>query len=181
MIILVCGAPGTGKTTYSSFLAEKLRLQNISVGELLRSEAQNDYLLAATISSGQLADELKVNEVLFKKLGEIGSNFVLDGYPRTLSQANDFKKFLQTKGWKVDALLHLNVSVDTVMKRLTYRGRSDDTPDGIKRRLTIYDTETKGVIHYLEGLGTPVLEVNNTPAIEEVKLEIDAALGKLKS
>jgi adenylate kinase len=177
LIFLLFGAPGTGKSTYAEYIAQKTGTTWISTGNLLREEAEGNAEIKKTLESGQLIPDDKVDQIVFAKIGETGCNFILDGYPRTLNQMETFLSFLKTKNCQIDKIFHLSVPVEVVVHRMLSRGRTDDTPETVKERFDIFETETRAVINRFEELGIPAVEIDNTPPVEQVKKEFDAALA----
>lgn len=175
MIVLLFGAPGTGKSTYASYIAEKLNLAWVSTGNILREVGEKDSRIKAIMDSGQLIPDEEVNRIVFEKLDTVVPSFVLDGFPRTIGQAETFGEFLKGKGWPVDHIYHLSVPVEVIIDRMAARGRTDDTPESIKRRFEVFEEQTRPVIEYFEKSGVKVTEIDNTPPIEEVKKQFDAS------
>ena len=101
----------------------------------------------------------------------------MDGFPRTISQAESFRQFLDEHSWKINHVYHLSVPVEVVVARMMKRGRPDDTPKTVKDRFEIFESQTKPVIAYFESLGVTKTEIDNTPPIEEVKRQFDASLN----
>lgn len=177
MIVLLFGAPGTGKSTYARYLAEKTGLTWISTGNILRQMSERDEKIRAVMNSGQLISDQEVNRLVFAKLSEIGDSFILDGFPRTLGQAQSFADFLGSKNWQIDRIYHLKVPVETVVARMTARGRGDDTPESIRKRFNVFEELTKPVIEYFENSGVKKFDIDNTPPIAEVKKQFDQTLN----
>lgn len=177
MIILLFGAPGTGKSTYARYIADQAHLKWVSTGGVFREIAKSDQRVKVVLESGQLLPDEEVNEILFQKLLETGGNFILDGYPRTVGQAESFHKFLHGQNWAIDQVFHLQVPVEEVVSRMSARGRADDTPDTIKDRFRIFEGQTAPVLDYFKALGVPVIEIDNTPAIPIVKEQINMFLS----
>jgi len=176
VIILLFGAPGTGKSTYGRHIASKLGVPWISSGRLLREVARQDERIAGFIDSGELVPSEDVERVLFERLAAAGSGFVLDGYPRTVPQARNFLRFLQERSWRLTRVYHLRAPDEVVLQRLLARGRDDDRPDVIRERLRVYRLETEAIIQVLREAGTDILEVDTSPPMEEVKRRLDASL-----
>ncbi|HET7713401.1 MAG TPA: nucleoside monophosphate kinase [Patescibacteria group bacterium] len=173
MIVLLFGAPGTGKSTYAKYISDKMGLTWISTGALFRQIAQSDSRIRSLLDSGQLIPDEEVNAVLFGRLSETGGNFILDGFPRTTRQAESFQKFLQERGWKIDLIFHLQVPVQVIVSRMTGRGRADDTVETIKDRFEIFEKETAPVLGYFKAQGVTAFEIDNSPPQETVKKKFD--------
>lgn len=177
MIVLLFGAPGTGKSTYARYIAEQAHLKWVSTGEVFREIAKTNPRIKSVLNSGQLLPDDEVNEILFQKLVETEGNFILDGYPRTVGQAESFHKFLQGQNWAIDQVFHLQVPVEVVLQRMASRGRPDDTPDTIEGRFKIFEAQTAPVLDYFKSLGIPVIQIDNTPAIPLVKEKFNKLLS----
>lgn len=146
--IILIGGPGSGKSTYAEFLVKEFGMTHIYPGELLRR---------AKSKGGEIADRLKnlgqggfaPNDIVLKLVSDAikkaDKGFVLDGWPRHMQQVKDMEKL----GVKIDNTVYLDVSRKEVLKRLTARGRVDDKPDVINKRIDLYKKETGPVINYL--------------------------------
>jgi adenylate kinase len=176
VIVLLFGAPGTGKSTYARYLAEKTGSTWISTGGLLREKSQQDPEIKQTLESGRLVPDDEVDRILFDRLRQLECSFVLDGYPRTLQQMDSFLKFLDGLGCRVGKIFHLSVPVEVVVSRMMSRGRADDTPETVKHRFEVFERETKDVIDSFEKSGVSVTEIDNTPSVDQVKKEFDKSL-----
>lgn len=161
--IVIFGAPGSGKGTYSAKLVERYVLGHISTGDVLRAEIKNETELGKTaksyIDKGQLIpDELMIN-ILASKLDSLCDNkgVIYDGFPRTIAQAEALKEMLQKRGLKIDAMLELVVGEDVLMERLLRRaqieGRADDNEETIKNRFAVYHNQTKPLAEWFEKEG----------------------------
>ncbi|HWK25634.1 MAG TPA: nucleoside monophosphate kinase [Solirubrobacter sp.] len=135
--------PGGGKGTQGVRLAEALGVPHVSSGDVLRAEVAAGTPLGRevqeSLAAGRLAPDELVTRALRPALARL-DGYVLDGYPRTLAQA---------EGLDFDAVVHLAVPDDVVTERLLARGRADDRPDVIARRLRQYQAETRPLLdHY---------------------------------
>ena len=172
--IIIFGAPGSGKGTYSDEIVEKYGMGHISTGDVLRAEIKNGTELGKTakgyIDNGQLIpDELMIDILasVYDSFGRSHKGVIFDGFPRTIPQAEALKKMLDERGDKVAAMIELDVPEDELMKRLIKRGqesgRADDNEETIKKRLVVYHQQTQpliewykkeGLHHHIDGLGT---------------------------
>jgi adenylate kinase len=139
--------PGGGKGTQGVRLARELGVRHISSGDVLRREVAEDTELGREVkthmAAGRLAPDELVTRAVLPVIEALGG-YVLDGYPRTLSQA---------QGLEFDAVVYLKVPDDVVMKRLLARGREDDKPEVIRERLREYDQDTEPLVeHYRDVL-----------------------------
>jgi len=125
MNLIIFGIPGAGKGTQSTFLAQQYQLQHLSTGDLLRDEiAQNTSIgqkAQTYVDMGQYVPDAIMNEILSKKLKIIKHNFILDGYPRTLSQVQFLEKVLADLHEKIDLVLYLDINEKIVVDRLLAR------------------------------------------------------------
>ncbi|MFA5932778.1 MAG: nucleoside monophosphate kinase [Microgenomates group bacterium] len=139
--IMLVGPQGSGKTTQAKILAEKLRFRYLGTGEMLREIAGKGgpeaEKLNEIFATGKLLDDETICELTQKTLSqpEYENGFIVDGYPRTVAQKNIYDP-------DFDIILYIKVSDEVAIKRLTSRGRSDDTPEVIAKRLELYHHET---------------------------------------
>ena len=171
--IVIFGAPGSGKGTQSELLIEKYGLGHISTGDVLREQIKAGTELGKTaasyIENGQLIpDELMVSILaqVYDDFGQNHAGVIFDGFPRTIPQAEALKQMLADRGHYVAAMIELDVPEDELMTRLIKRGqmsgRSDDNEETIRKRLTVYHSQTQpliewykqeGIHHHIDGLG----------------------------
>jgi len=158
--LILFGPPGAGKGTQAIKIAEKYGWKHVSTGDILRSEVSQGTPLGlkvkAVMEAGILvSDELliEIMESVFRKNNTAGG-FVLDGFPRTLKQAQELDLMLTKLGTGVSLVLSLEVDEEELVKRLLVRaqeqGRKDDTEEVFKNRLVQYHQHTKPLIEYYE-------------------------------
>ncbi len=175
MVVLVFGSQGSGKTTHALYIAGKLGLPYISMGDILRvmqeEPTERGRKVKELMSQGfMIPDEWTVEAFgNYLKDNNIGNDFVLEGFPRSMEQ---FKMF----PYKVDKLFEFTLSEDTAIERLKARGRYDDVKESIERRLNFFKEKTLPVIDHYKKSGIPVFVISNEPSIEEVQKEIDEQL-----
>jgi adenylate kinase len=156
--LILFGPPGAGKGTQAIRIAEKYNWIHISTGDILRAEVSQGTPLGlkvkAVMEAGHLvSDELliEIMESVFRKHADV-KGFVLDGFPRTLNQAQELDRMLHKLGKKVSLVLALEVNEEELIKRLVKRaieqGRKDDTEEVVKNRLVQYHAHTKPLIDY---------------------------------
>lgn len=185
MRIVLLGAPGSGKGTQAALLKDHFSIPHISTGALLREAVADATPLGLQakelLDRGELVpDDVMVN-LIRERLGQddVRDGFILDGYPRTLAQAEALDTLLTELGQPVEEAVLIEVDgnqvVERIAKRAAEEGRSDDTEDVVRKRLQIYEEQTAPVAgHYAElGLLTRVL---GEGTIEEVLERIKGAL-----
>ncbi len=169
MRIVFIGPPGAGKGTQAERMIEKYKLAHLSTGDMLRAarDAQTEVGKKADeyMSSGQLVPDEIIVGVIQERLGQADceGGYLLDGFPRTIAQAEALDKMLADKGTPLDVVLELKVPEEELFTRLAGRGRADDTPEVIKQRLVAYRDQTSPLLDYygkaallksIDGLGT---------------------------
>lgn len=156
--IILCGAPGSGKGTQSDLIVKKYGLQHLSTGDALRAEIKSGSELGkeieTLIAGGNLVPDHKMIYLIERyldNLPETCKGVIFDGFPRTVAQAEALELLLDRRHMKA-VLLDLFVEEDEVITRLLNRGktsgRADDNYETIKKRLQVYQTETKPVCTY---------------------------------
>jgi adenylate kinase len=156
--LILFGPPGAGKGTQAVKIAEKFGWKHVSTGDILRAEVSQGTPLGLKVKSvmdaGHLVSDdllIEIMESVFLKNNTV-TGFVLDGFPRTLNQAQELDKMLLKHGHQVSLVLALEVDEDELVTRLIKRaqdqGRKDDTAEVIKNRLVQYHQHTKPLIDY---------------------------------
>ena len=185
MRIVLLGAPGSGKGTQAALLVQHLGLPHISTGALLRSAvaAGSDLGMQAKAVIGR--GELVSNEIMLGLIEErlsrddMADGFILDGYPRNISQAGDLDTLLDRLGQPVDEVLQIDVDVEMVVARIAKRAaeedRSDDSEDTVRHRMKIYAEQTAPVVDYYAQQGV-LSRVLGEGSIEEVFQRIKGVL-----
>lgn len=177
------GMPGSGKGTQAERIAATYQIPHISTGAIFRSLAENKSpigLEAKTyMDKGKLVPDGLVNKILWDRLGEPDTvkGFVLDGYPRTLPQAEALEAYLQSKGLSLDVALYLAVGKDVLRKRLEQRltspiPRVDDQSEVVERRLRVSEAEVDALLHFYQGLGVvSIVDGEKEPDIVFAKIQ----------
>jgi adenylate kinase len=183
MIIIFFGAPGVGKGTQASVIAQDMGLGHLSTGEALRAaiaaETEVGKLAKQIVESGNLVSDEVVTQIVKETLQQpkFQKGAILDGYPRTLGQARDLAALLDALGKKVAVVVNITVDTEKVIKRLIARGRKDDTEDVIRERFTIYEKETAPLLDYYLATPNLVKTVDGDAEVEEVSKRITSALA----
>ena len=189
MNIVIFGPPGAGKGTQSKFIANKFNLYQLSTGDLLRNEIKNKTQLGSEISSIINSGELVSDEIVSNLIEKFVSNdtyknqIIFDGYPRTLIQAKNLDDLLKKYKQKIDIVLKLSVSLETVKKRISERqtqeNRADDNDEIAIKRYKTYEKSSKPVIDYYKQSNL-LKVVNGEAGIPEINSEISGLIDTIK-
>ena len=154
--LLFLGPPGAGKGTQAALLSQSKSYLHLSTGELLRKEIDMNTELGTQVkeimNKGQLVSDQLVLEIVKKNLDEDHNGWILDGYPRNLSQANSLNDVLININQPLEIVFYLDIPEEVLIKRLIMRGRKDDNEEIIKTRLKIYRETTAPLIEYFNNL-----------------------------
>ena len=158
MNIIIFGPPGAGKGTQAKFLVKKFNSFQISTGDILREEINKDTDIGKKIinnmNHGKFVDDKIVNKILEKIIFDKDkkNKLIFDGYPRTINQAKNLENLLKKSDQKLDYIFFLNVSKDSIIKRIKKRKilekRTDDDFETILKRYDTYMIATKPVLDY---------------------------------
>jgi adenylate kinase len=158
MRLLLIGAPGAGKGTQAGLLAARLGITHISSGDLLRQHVRDltplGQQVRAYVNKGDLVPDSLVMDMLRKPVVAAAKSggYVLDGFPRTVQQAEASYAVVRELGVEVQAAVHLDVPAGELVRRLLARGRgSDDTREVIEHRLQVYQEMTVPLLEYYAG------------------------------
>jgi adenylate kinase len=180
--LVIFGRQGAGKGTQCKNLCERYGVVHISTGDMLRAERAADTELGrragAIMDSGGLVGDDIMIPVAAHRLAEpdaLASGFVLDGFPRTLEQAEGLVEALG--GRALHAVIDLQVPIDEVTARMEARARADDTGEAIAQRLALYEEQTRPVLDFFVGLGLMIV-VDGLGSEEEVKSRLFEAVDK---
>jgi adenylate kinase len=185
MRLLLIGAPGAGKGTQAELLARRFAITHISSGDLLRQHVQRHTSLGRTIKAyveqGDLVPDAVVRDMLRKPVVAAvrAGGYVLDGFPRTVEQAQASFPTAQALGVEVQAAVHLDVAPAELVRRLLSRGRgNDDTIAVIEHRLQVYQERTVPLLRYYAGREWMFI-VDGAQPPDAVHADIVARLSKL--
>lgn len=194
MKLILLGAPGAGKGTQARILTEKFGIPQLSTGDMLRAAvaAQTEVgkRAKAIMDSGALVPDEVVNQIVFDRVEEAdcAKGFILDGYPRTVGQAEALQKMLQSKGQKLDAVIELvvdqNALVDRMKRRVEEtvaaggRIRSDDNPEAFAKRLVEYKAKTAPLSQFYSSTGE-LKQIDGMATVSEVTNAILTSLGEV--
>lgn len=209
--LIILGAPGVGKGTQAKRLAKQYEWAHISTGDMLREAVRQGTTLGERVKSimesGELVPDDVMTELVTDRLREEGcaSGFILDGFPRTVRQAEQLNGILGQSKTRLDAVLSIEVAEEEIIQRLSKRlvckscgtmtmldlahdgdpcarcggiliRRKDDEPETVRRRLQVYEDQTRSLIEYYKGLGL-LLVVDGSGSMEEVYAEVVDSLG----
>ena len=161
--IIIFGAPGSGKGTYSEEIVAKYEMGHISTGDVLRGEIKNGTELGniakGYIDNGQLIPDELMIDILAKTYDSMSSSngVIFDGFPRTIEQAEALKRMLSERGHDMGMMIELVVDEETLMARLLNRaieqGRADDNEETIKKRFDVYNKQTSPLAEWFQNEG----------------------------
>ena len=189
MNIVIFGPPGAGKGTQSNFLVKKFNLYQVSTGELLRNEIKNKTSLGNEIStiinSGNLVSNNIVSDLIEKYISNnlYKDRLIFDGYPRNLIQAKHLNDLLKNYNQKIDVVIKLSVTLDTIKKRILERKnlekRSDDNEMIAIKRYEMYEKNIEPVIDFYKQSNLLTV-VNGEKEISEINNEISGIMKGIK-
>ncbi len=190
MNILIIGPQGAGKGTQASRISGEFGIPHVSTGDMFRSAIASGSDLGRQVepilASGELVpDELTI-ELIRDRLGEhdAAGGFVLDGFPRNLSQADALDTMLAEIGRELDTVLFFDLADDIATERMLGRardeGRSDDSPEVIARRLALYHEQTEPVIEHYRATGR-LTRLHAERSIDSVYAEVSESLAALEA
>ncbi|APW65537.1 MULTISPECIES: adenylate kinase [Arcobacteraceae] len=209
MNLMVFGAPGAGKGTQAKFLIEKYDIPQISTGDILRAAIadKTDMGMEAKnfMDAGKLVPDSTIIGIIKDRLAEddCKKGFILDGFPRTLPQAEALKDLMANMNISLDKVISLNVPDELIVERITGRRtskvtgkiyhmkfnpptdekeedliqRADDTEETVKQRLSAYHEQTAPLIDFYTNMGV-IVELDGTKEVSEVTADMFASLAK---
>ena len=172
MRVLIVGPQGAGKGTQATLLAQNLKVPHISTGDIFRANATAGTELGALakkyMDAGDLVPDEVTSAMVKARLEESDADggFLLDGFPRTVPQAEWLGGVLHENSHDLDAVLLLEAPDEVLLERMLARGRADDTTEAITRRLALYHSETTPLLeHYAKVL----VAIDGVGAVDEVQ------------
>lgn len=196
MRLILLGPPGAGKGTQAQRLVDKHKIVQLSTGDMLRAAVKAGTPIGLKAKDIMDRGELVPDDIVVGIVGDridepdAKRGFILDGFPRTVAQAEALERMLEDKGLALDAVIELEVNNDILLDRIQKRVnetlargetvRADDNPETLRRRLSAYHAQTAPLsAHYVEK--GQLASVDGMASIEEVAAAIDALLGKDKN
>jgi len=184
--LILFGPPGAGKGTQAIKIAGRFEWKHVSTGDILRAEVSQGTPLGMKVKTVMEAGHLVSDELLIEIMESVFrantnvKGFVLDGFPRTLKQAEELDNMLEGLGEKITRVLSLEVNEDELVNRLLKRaqeqGRKDDTKEVIKNRLLQYHHHTKPLIDYYKGKKL-FKEVKGEGTIDDIFEQLCTVIG----
>ena len=156
-VLIFLGPPGSGKGTQAKILTDKLNLNHLSVGDLLRENIFNKTelgnLASSYVKSGELVPDELIIDLMDSYITNVKNNgdifgIVLDGFPRTIKQALALENKIKQLNVSIKAVINLDIQDQKILKRLAGRGRDDDKPELIKNRLKVYRDQTEPLLEF---------------------------------
>ena len=195
MKIIMLGAPGAGKGTQAKKIAAKYSIPHVSTGDIFRANIKNGTELGMKAKSfmdagGLVPDEITIG-MLLDRIHEADcvNGYVLDGFPRTIPQAESLTKALSERGEAVDYAVNVDVPDENIINRMSGRRaclncgatyhivyNPSKKPETVKKRLSVYHDQTQPLIDYYKNEGI-LAEVDGTKDMEEVFQDIVKILG----
>ncbi len=186
--IIFFGPPGAGKGTQAKIVSNYFDLSHLSTGEILRQKIlDNDELakkLKEIMSSGKLVSDDILNSIISARLSnETNKGFILDGYPRTLTQSKFLNKFLNESSIKINYIFNINIDFkilrERIVKRSSEENREDDDIDVLQTRYSEYLNSTEKVSNFYKQTNSNIFhEIDGSLQIEEITSKIIKILKK---
>ena len=188
MNLIIFGPPGAGKGTQAGILEAKHGLKQLSTGDMLRGEIASESDLGIRVKDILARGELVSDDIMIDMISrridqpDCEKGFILDGFPRTVAQAEALDKMLSEKGTKIDHVLLLVVDEDALIERIKTRiaqsgenTRDDDNEETLKKRLGVYNDQTKPILPYYHEKNL-IREIDGMQAIEDISGQIEEIL-----
>ena len=190
MNVLLLGPQGSGKGTQAKLISKTYGIPQVATGDMIREIKELDTPLGHRVKEiydrGELVDDATIVELIESRLdrGDTIPGFILDGFPRNTAQAEALDALLHRLGRDLDVVFELQIPdrevlIERIAKRAAEEGRSDDTPDAIRKRLEIYDRETAPLVEHYRATRGNVVGLHGDGSVDEVFAEIRAVLDRL--
>jgi adenylate kinase len=188
--ILLLGPQGSGKGTQAKLISRTYGIPQIATGDMIREIKELDTELGRRVREiydrGDLVDDETIVELIESRLdrGDTIPGFILDGFPRNTPQAEALDALLSRLGRNLDVVFELQVGdrevlLERLAKRAADEGRTDDTPDAIRKRLEIYERETAPLVEYYRSTRGNVVGIHADRPVDDVFAEIRIALDQM--
>ena len=176
-MIIFTGVAGSGKSLQGKKLADAKGLPWLSTGEFLRMLISGDR--RKDMLEGKLLEDQEIIALVQRifNVVDVKNEFVLDGFPRTVAQADWLLNQAKHGQLSITAVVHLKASEDAVKSRLLSRGRQDDTDEAIDERFREYEESIMPILEHFKDAGVPVYDIDGEDDVEAVHLAIMTAVG----
>lgn len=187
MNVILLGPPGAGKGTQAQRLEERHGMKQLSTGDMLRALVASGSALGQKAKEIMDAGQLMPDELMVQMISDriaqadCAGGFILDGFPRTVRQAESLDEMLAAQGMKLHAVIEMRVADEVLVDRINTRiaqsqtARSDDNVETLKKRLDVYHGQTAPILPYYEAQGR-LITVDGMKSIDQVSEEIEAIL-----
>lgn len=187
MNVILLGPPGAGKGTQAQRLEERHGMKQLSTGDMLRALVASGSALGQKAKEIMDAGQLMPDELMVQMISDriaqadCAGGFILDGFPRTVRQAEALDEMLAAQGMKLHAVIEMRVADEVLVDRINTRiaqsqaARSDDNVETLKKRLDVYHGQTAPILPYYEAQGR-LITVDGMKSIDQVSEEIEAIL-----
>jgi adenylate kinase len=192
MNLIMFGPPGAGKGTQAKRIQDRYQIKQLSTGDMLRGEVASGSELGQKLKKVMDAGELVSDDLIIEIIGncitqpECEKGFILDGFPRTVAQAEALDDMLQNMARQIDHVVVLNVDDEELVARIIKRAeesgeaRSDDNEETVRNRLVVYNEQTAPLLPYYEAKGL-IRNVDGMASIDDVSGEIEAILDNVEA
>ena len=190
MNVLLLGAQGSGKGTQAKLIAKTYGIPQVATGDMARELKELDTPLGHEVKEIYDRGELLSDELIVRMIrnrlsrGDTIPGFILDGFPRNLTQAEALDALLEEVGRSLDVVFEFQIGdrevlMERIAKRAVEEGRTDDTPDAIRKRLEIYDRETAPLVEHYRAKHANVVGIHADRPVDEVFAEVREALEQV--
>ncbi|QUS54450.1 adenylate kinase [Pseudovibrio brasiliensis] len=188
MRLILLGPPGAGKGTQAGRLVAAHGIVQLSTGDMLRAavaaETEVGLKVKDVLTRGELVSDDLICSIISDRIdqADCAKGFILDGFPRTIAQADALGELLEKKDQRLDAVVQLKVDEGILLERIETRAResaevrSDDNAESLKKRLAVYNEQTAPLIEYY-GERNMLMTVDGMKSVDEVAAEIDTILS----
>ena len=186
MNLILLGPPGAGKGTQAKRLEDKFGVKQLSTGDMLRAAVASGSDIGkeakAVMDAGQLVSDDIIVRMISERVDEpdCAKGFILDGFPRNVSQAKALDKMLAEKGLRIDHVIEFRVDedrmIDRILKRAAEEGRSDDNAETLRKRMDVYREQTAPITPYYADKGA-LKTVDGMKPMDEVTADLEKILA----